>query len=123
VTRAEQNLLRSFEKSDRVRLDSAARKIEADSDLRFFLATALSASGALENSGMGVNPFSVNALTTAHECGKVAAMQQLISLLSETVPTFYADLLKENLNERHTRAAALAGATGSDLSARLDDDE
>ena len=114
MTRAEENLLRKYEAADRRRLAAASEQIAADSDLRFFIITALESCGGIENSGMGTNPHATNALTTAHETGKMAAMQYLISLISTHVPTFYPDLIKEALNERTERTASIAALGSAD---------
>lgn len=110
MSRAEQNLARKFEAQDRRRLAAAAEQIAANADLRFFVRALLSLTNCIDNSGMGGNPFTSNALTTAHETGKMAAMQHLVALLADANPSIYPELIKEHLNEQRDRAAALAAA-------------
>lgn len=108
------NLAKKYEAEDLRRLDRAAQRIQEDPDLRFLISAALEGCGGLENSGMAANPHTTNALTTAHETGKMAAMQYFIGLIANHAPSFYPDLLKEILHERTERTASYAAAEQPD---------
>lgn len=63
-----------------------------------------------ENCGMAVNPFTTNALTTAHNSGKMAAGQVFFGLLNEIDPQFLPGLMQEMNDERTARDTDFSNA-------------
>jgi hypothetical protein len=105
--------LSRFEDQDRRRIESAAVKIAADHDLRFLVWTLH------EAAGMARDPFTGNALTTAHNAGKMSIIADLVNLINQTEPQFYGRLLQEMNSEQRTRRDYLAERADS---GRADDD-
>lgn len=99
--------LARFESEDRRRIESAAIKLAGDPDLRFFLWTLH------EAAGMARDPFTGNALTTAHNAGKMAIIRDVINLINETEPNFYGRLLQEMNSEQRSRRDYLAERTNA----------
>jgi hypothetical protein len=95
--RAYNRLARKYEVEDSQRLERACERIVDDSDLRFFIRHLL------DISGMGQNPFTGNALTTAYNSGRMAIGQELVDLLSEVSPNLQPTLIKETNDEREER--------------------
>lgn len=91
-----------FAAQDRERLSAAAAKIASDKDLQFLVWSLH------EAAGMARDPFTGNALTTAHNAGKMAMIQTLVDLINQTEPQFYGRLLQEMNSEQRNRRDYLA---------------
>lgn len=89
-------------------LMGAMQSLIPQAEFRLLIRRFLSDMGALENSGMGPAIFTPNALTTAHESGKLAAVQYLVQMLAACDPNIYITLLKDENNGRSRRTSRLA---------------
>lgn len=58
---------------------------------------------------MAADPFTTNALTTAHNCGKVQMFREVLQLLRAANPPGFSTLMKELHDDRPARAADTAG--------------
>jgi hypothetical protein len=64
----------------------------------------------LEMTGVGRQPFSGNALTTAFNCGELNIGQQFFARMTSVSPDGYIQMSKEMADERNNRDAALSAA-------------
>lgn len=94
-------------------LMGAMQSLIPQREFRIFIRRICADLGLLENAGTGPNVFTANALTTAHESGKLAAVQYLVQMLTTADPNFYVTLLKEEINGRTRRSSRLANLPDS----------
>lgn len=64
----------------------------------------------LEIGGVGRQPFAANALHTAFNCGELNVGQRLLDRIIFVSPQGYVNMMKENADERNTRAESLERA-------------
>ena len=90
-----------YEQKDREAYGRALAELRSSPDLRCLMRFLYGVCG------MALNPFTTNALTTAHNTGKMAAGQSFFGLLNEIDPQFLPGLLQEMNDEQRNRTAAL----------------
>jgi hypothetical protein len=57
---------------------------------------------------VGANPFTANALATAHQCGELNVGLQIQAHLLEVAPQSFLTMLQEHEDERRSRERSLA---------------
>lgn len=106
--RAADRAARKQETEDRLRITHALAVVERDANLRYMLARVLDACG------MASVPFHPDPLTTAFNCGKMAAGDEFKSLLDAHDPALYFALMKEYSDAERQRAADIANKYAAD---------
>jgi len=86
-----------YENLDRAAYERAMVEVRGSPDLRRLLTFLYRVTG------MALNPFTTNALTTAHNTGKMAAGIEFFGLLNEIDPQFLPGLLQEMNNDQLAR--------------------
>lgn len=86
-----------WERYDASRMEMALRELSESANLRFFMMSILTSTGATGTPATG------NALETAFNCGVHSVGTTLIGQMHEYDPTLYPTLLMENAVEQQNR--------------------
>lgn len=89
--------MQDFEARDQELFREALKEIQLSPPLRALLRRLYA------DCGMALNPFTTNALTTAHNAGKMAVGQEFFGYLNEMDPSFLPGLMREMNDERNSR--------------------
>ena len=93
--------IRSFEREDRAAYIGAVREIRESENLRALMRYLY------EACGMANDPFTGDALTTAHKSGKMAVGVDFFGLINLLDPSFLPTLMQELNDVRNRRTAVL----------------
>ena len=104
----EERAMLSFQREDRAAYEAAVREIRASSDLRALMRYLY------EACGMANDPFTGDALTTAHNSGKMAVGVDFFGLINLLDPSFLPTLMQELNDVRNRRTTQLASIRRDD---------
>jgi hypothetical protein len=94
-------VIRSFEKEDRAAYIGAIQEIRGSQNLRALIRYLY------EACGMANDPFTGDALTTAHKSGKMSVGVEFFGLINILDPSFLPTLMQELNDVRNRRSAVL----------------